>query len=158
MYSLDEIAETNKKMHDLILKAMAKNDDKPLRILPLQEIESIKPNLYSTEYDECILLKDWLDMLIQRRQIKNYTHVPNETYTESMTQKKKNKDQGVRPGFPDYVILTNKCLIVIEMKRVKGGEVSDNQKVWLQHFTELGIPNTVANGFDEAKEFVNKYI
>lgn len=155
----DDYITGNAKMDEKIAIALNKEKPNRLTVINLTELPSrVKPNIYSTEHDECVLLKDWLDQLLWGGKIKNYTHVPNETYTESHTQKRKNKQEGVKSGFPDYVILTQKCLIVVEMKRVKGGEVSETQKVWLAHFTELGIPNIVANGFDEAKDFIKKYL
>lgn len=112
----------------------------------------------ANEHDECIDLVSYLDLLMYEKKILAYTKVPNETYTKSWNQKRKNKLEGVNPGFPDYIVATTKELVFIEMKRVKGGVVSDNQKAWHAILGLLGYKVAVCNGFAEAKMFLQKVI
>ena len=110
------------------------------------------------EYNECCTLAEYLEALKRQGRVLQFTHVPNETYTKSWSQKIKNKKQGVKKGVPDYMILFPERLIFIEMKRVKGGTVSPEQKEWLANLTSLGFVAVVCNGFDEAKKVIDQYI
>jgi hypothetical protein len=121
-----------------------------------------KPNgkpVVGTEYAECLLFVDYLDVLKRTGRIKEYTHIANETYTPSWAAKNRNKAQGVKPGFPDYLILigTGKMLFV-EMKRERGGVVSSEQKYWISLLQSCGFETAVCKGYKEAEDFVNKHI
>lgn len=115
-----------------------------------------------SEYQECVLLREYLDLLMVQEKIINYTHIPNSTYTPSWGQKVKNKQMGLRPGFPDYIIIAgdpgSTQAFCIEMKIDKGGVLSPEQKIWIRDLTNANIPAYVAHGFDEAKEIVDRYI
>lgn len=121
-------------------------------------IKEYKQLTQPSEYDECVLLVNHLNELKDKGKVTMYTHIPNETYTSSWNQKRKNKMMGVSSGFPDYLILTRTMLIVIEMKREKGGITSPEQKAWLKAFCDLGMPSQVCHGFEEAKKFLSKLI
>lgn len=84
--------------------------------------------------------------------------IPNSTYTPSMKQKVKNKRQGLRAGLPDLLLIINNQLIFIEMKRVKGGVVSPEQREWHIALNTAGIPTYVCHGSDEAIELINQYL
>ena len=108
-----------------------------------------------TEYEECVAFVEYL-------KLKNllFTHIAQETYTKSWNQKRKNKAMGVRKGFPDYVIVVKNKLIFIEMKRKKGGVVSDEQAGWQNALKNIS-PNVYAEicyGADEAINFVEYII
>ena len=115
-----------------------------------------------TEMQECTILVHYL-------RIKNvlFTHIHNEMYTKSFNQKRKAKALGVSSGFPDYFILVPKEksktkkpeAIFIEMKRSKGGVVSQNQKKWLDMLdTHPELHTFVCKGFDAAKEVLDRFI
>lgn len=61
---------------------------------------------------------------------------------------------GVRRGFPDYVVITNKEVLFIEMKRKKGGVVSPEQDEWISVLNQMGLRAEVCKGFDEARLFL----
>jgi VRR-NUC domain len=84
-------------------------------------------------------------------------HSNNEMYTKSWKQKARSKSLGVSSGFPDLLIIVNNKLIAIEMKRVKGGVVSDNQREWLQALDACGIPSYVCRGADEAITVIKSF-
>ena len=65
------------------------------------------------------------------------------------------KATGVSAGVPDLFIPAWR--VWIEMKRVKGGTVSAEQKSWLKYLEDCGYTTAVCHGFDEAKRFVNKF-
>ena len=110
----------------------------------------------SIEEEECIALVQYLDLLALSGRVRLYTHVPNETFTKSWSQKAKNKRMGVRKGFPDYVIAGRNKAIVIEMKRVSGGRVSPEQKAWHEELNKIGLPAFICNGFDEARAVIDR--
>lgn len=57
--------------------------------------------------------------------------------------------EGLSPGCPDLWI--PEWRMAIEMKRTKGGAVSDEQKAWLEYLLGIGWKAHVCKGFDEAK-------
>lgn len=111
-----------------------------------------------SEYEEAVLLVEYLDLLVAQKKIQRYTHVNNETYTTSWNQKRRNKRIGGYKGFPDYIILTLiNGLVFIELKREKGGKVSKEQQEWIDSLIESGYDAYVAHGFEEAKDIVDRY-
>lgn len=109
-----------------------------------------------SEEDECIALVEYLNLLKNQGKVITYTHIPNETYTSSWNQKRKNKAMGVASGFPDYIILGTMRIIFLEMKREKGGITSVEQKIWIEalngYSTSVAV---VAKGFKEAERYLS---
>jgi hypothetical protein len=87
-----------------------------------------------------------------------YTAIPNSTYTKSWKQKVKNRDAGLRAGFPDLAIIANGSFFCIEMKRTKGGTLTPEQKSWHQALNDAGVPAYVCRGFDEAKTVIDRHL
>lgn len=108
-----------------------------------------------TEYQEALTLVDYLERLKTAGKVLCYSHIPQETYTKSWAIKNKNKAQGVRPGVPDYVIVTRDKVLWIELKRTKGGTVSEAQKTWIAALDSKQSRAMVCKGFDEAQRFIN---
>lgn len=129
-----------------------------------------KRSLFSTElkkqkrrynYEEdrdSIWFAGHLLKLQREGKIEVYSHIPHETYTNSWNQKKKNKMKGVRAGVPDYIIVIKGFVVFIELKRKHGGSVSKEQKEWLNALEGKTTMATVAHGFDEAKEIIDKIL
>jgi len=57
-----------------------------------------------------------------------FSALPLSTFTKSWGVKIRNKMMGVRPGVPDMMLIIKNKLLFIEMKRKKGGVVSQAQK------------------------------
>jgi len=112
----------------------------------------------SLEYHESVELANYLEDLKREGKILRYTHIPNETWTKSWNQKMRNVRQGVKKGFPDYIILFPDRAIFIEMKRVKGGVVSPEQKEWIADLQRLGFRAEICKGFLEAKALIEYYL
>lgn len=95
-------------------------------------------------------------VVIQYLELKGhkFTAIPNSTYTPSFNQKRKNKQQGLRAGFPDLVAIIDGNFIAIEMKRVKGSVVSQEQKDWIEALNNAGVEARVCKGADEAIKFI----
>ena len=69
------------------------------------------------------------------------------------------RSQGHYKGIPDVtVLLPSGKVIFIELKRIKGGVVSPEQKKWIKDLQDLGYPAKVCYGADEAIEFVKEEI
>jgi hypothetical protein len=71
------------------------------------------------------------------------------------------KSMGVSKGFPDIEIPFPSGKyhgLYIEMKRTKGGRLSNEQREWLSYLREKGYYAECAMGFEEAKEIFNHYV
>ena len=71
------------------------------------------------------------------------------------------KEQGVKPGVPDVFLPAPKGNyhgLWIEMKRRKGGRVSDAQKGFIQTMNRLGYRATVCKGWEEARDTILDYL
>lgn len=79
-----------------------------------------------------------------------YWHTNNEMWTKSWKQKTRAKAMGVKSGIPDLFLAFDGKLVGIEMKRTKGGVVSDNQKYWGTILEGSGVPCFVCRGCDHA--------
>ena len=117
-------------------------------------------NATPLEQAECRTFVEYLELLQKQGKIGLFTHSSNETYTKSWKIKNRNKAMGVRAGMPDYLIClpAHKTLLFIEMKRVKGGTLTVEQKAWLKMLNECGVIALVAKGFDEANAILERYV
>lgn len=97
-------------------------------------------------------------LLVQYCDLKGYKRfrVPNETFTRSWNQKRKNKMLGVSAGVPDLFVIVNGQLCAIEMKRKKNSSTSMVQKEWIEALNESGIPARVCKGHEQAIEFIEE--
>ena len=98
-----------------------------------------------------------------------FTAIPNSTYSPHISVKMRNKREGVRAGFPDLIVLISPeqakdsqgHILCVEMKRVKGGVVSQVQKDWHIALNGLKSPHieaVVARGADEAIEYISSFL
>ena len=102
-----------------------------------------------TEDQEQIEFVQWLDI----NDIPHW-HTNNEMWTKSWKQKMRSKRMGTKSGIPDLFLCFDGKLIGIEMKRQKGGVVSDNQKYWGYILENAGVHCFVCRGCDHAIETV----
>lgn len=106
------------------------------------------------EYDECKLFAQYL-----RLKGLLFSHLAQSTFTTSMGALMRNKALGVHAGVPDYMIVTPAGLLFVEMKRRKGGHVSETQAEWVAALNKIkGVQVQVCYGFDEARAFVERFI
>lgn len=69
--------------------------------------------------------------------------------------------EGVRRGVPDMCLPAARGPyhgLYIELKRVKGGKVSPEQKEWIQGLREQGYCATVCRGADDAIKTIGWYL
>lgn len=108
----------------------------------------MKNNPTPTEAEEQATLVEWLELKGWK-----FTAIPNSTYTTSHAQKFKNYRQGLRPGLPDLLIVLprRQGLAFVEMKRTKGGTLSQVQREWIDALDVIdGVCAKVCYGADEA--------
>ena len=66
------------------------------------------------------------------------------------------KVEGVSPGVPDLFVPELK--LWIEMKRVKGGRLSPEQKDWINYLASVGYVCFICAGAEDAKIQISDYI
>lgn len=86
-----------------------------------------------------------------------FTKIPNETFTRSWSQKRKNKREGLNGGLPDLFIIINNKSLWIELK-VGYKKPSQNQKKWHEALKAAGHDVYVAYSLKECKEIINFYL
>ncbi len=108
-----------------------------------------------TEEQEQIKLVVWME----KNNIPFY-HVPNQRRC-NQRQGLKFKRLGVKAGIPDIVIphpTKRYHGLYIELKRVKGGRVSQEQWEWINFLRSKGYCAEVCRGFLEARELISSYL
>lgn len=118
-------------------------------------------NACPTESQEQQTLFEWAELQQQAHpQLKLMFHVPNEGRRSVVTGRRL-KSEGMKKGVPDI------CLPVarrgyhglfIEMKRLKGGRVSDEQNQWLALLKSEGYAACVCQGWAEAADYILWYL
>ena len=84
-----------------------------------------------------------------------YTAIPNSTFTRSWKVKNRNKAMGLHGGLPDILVIVKRWLVFIEMKRQRGGVVSDKQREWIKAINETENGKAyVAKGSEEAIKII----
>ena len=96
-----------------------------------------------TEHHEQMMLVQWF-----RRQYPDTRifAVPNGG-ARSIRQGAALKCEGVSAGVPDLFVA--EWQLFIELKRIKGGRVSPEQRDWLDYLKKCGYSAEVCNGFEE---------
>lgn len=109
-----------------------------------------------SEYQEMSKLAQYLDWLKVV-----WFHAPNEAKRSFRTASAL-KNIGMKSGVPDVIILSRVPGkpeirgVAIEMKRVSGGVLSMAQSNFLNKLSEQGWSTYVANGFDDAVNWLSK--
>lgn len=114
--------------------------------------------LIISEFQEQCLVVEYLEMLLSHGKVKVFSAVPNNTFTKSWVQKRKQVAEGVRPGVPDMIIVTENHCLFLEMKKQKGGTLSAYQKEWIQALQGKKVVATVAKGFDQARVVIDSLL
>ena len=86
-------------------------------------------------------------------------HIPNGG-KRSKTEAIRLKCEGVKKGVPDLCLPVprrNYHGLYIEMK-YGNGRTSKEQKEWIQKLNKQGYKAVICNGFDEAKETIERYM
>lgn len=87
-------------------------------------------------------------------------HVPNGGSRDPI-EARHLKEQGVKAGVPDMFLPVPRGGyhgLFIELKRSKGGVVSEDQRAWLDRLRLQGYRAEVARGWDAAREIIEEYL
>lgn len=71
------------------------------------------------------------------------------------------KAEGVKAGVPDISLpypTSRHHGLYIELKRQKGGKLSEKQEKWLEYLNNAGYLAVVCKGFEQAKEIILQYL
>ena len=86
--------------------------------------------------------------------------VPNGGWRNRVTAARL-KAEGVSPGVPDLMLLYP-CGgfhgLFIELKRKRGGQVSQEQHVWIDYLNSVGFLALVCKGEEEARLAILRYL
>lgn len=108
-----------------------------------------------TEHQEARIFMQWCKL-----QGYLFTHVKNETGRPQAGRRVRNYKamwdfiDGVRAGFPDFVVVAKGKVLFIELKRVKGGKISEAQQEWIDALCAAGAIAGVCKGAEEAIKFI----
>ncbi len=129
---------------------------------PVQlEITGIKPKKIKskpacpTEVHEQIVAATWLE-----KNNVTFYHIPNGG-RRSLSEGVKFKRMGVKAGIPDLCIpLARKGYhgLYIELKRQRGGVISEAQQYWLSQLKKEGYDVYVAKGANDLISYVKNYM
>ena len=87
-------------------------------------------------------------------------HIPNGG-SRNPIEARHLKEQGVMPGVPDICLPVPNVkytALYIELKRRKGGRVSEDQRGWIAALNRVGCRAVVCHGWDEAREEIERYL
>lgn len=117
------------------------------------------PTPYETE--EQTALFQWAELQsVAQPELELMYHCPNGG-SRNKIEAARLKAQGVRAGVPDI------CLPVprggyhglyIELKRTKGGRISDQQKNWMNALAAQGYAVALCRGFYDAQQTIIQYL
>ena len=144
---------TRQTSHVAAVTHLVVPDKQGIGVTPAKGVKGLK---CATEDAEQLALARYLDFIGVK-----WAHVPNGGNRNVITAKKL-KGHGVKKGVPDVLIFQSPPLvpyakgIAIELKRVKGGTVSAEQKEWLEHLENQGWCCCVAKGAGEAVKFLKE--
>ena len=113
-----------------------------------------------SEETEQITLIDWCNINICRYpELELIYHVPNGG-KRNKSEAIRLKRAGVKKGVPDLFLPAargNYHGLYIEMK-YGNGKTSKEQKEWIEKLNKQGYKAVVCNGFEEARETIERYI
>ena len=96
----------------------------------------------------------------QRPELRLLFHIPNGG-SRGKAEAARFKAEGVKAGVPDLFLPVARGPyhgLFIEMKRQKGGKVSDAQKEWIAALIDQGYLAVVCYGWKDAAELIEDYL
>jgi hypothetical protein len=108
--------------------------------------------LIPTESEEQIAFIQWFRR--KYRPVRIF-HIANGGFRSKRTAAKL-KSEGVMRGVPDLFV--PEWNLWIEMKRIKGGRLSPEQRDWKRYLEEIGNTVFVAFGCEHAMELVDNFV
>lgn len=111
-------------------------------------------NQSPTEAQEQAALVEWCDLM--RIPV---VHIPNEG-KRTLANGRELARMGLRRGFPDLFIAAARNGfhgLFIELKRIKGGRVTEPQQKWIDFLNKHGYHAVICYGADEAIKEIRSY-
>ena len=123
--------------------------------------QTTKKNTSPLEKDEQMLLFEWAEYAsITHPELAMMFAIPNGEYRPMRTAHSLHL-QGVKAGVPDICLPIPRGgygALYIELKRKRGGVVSEQQRAWIAALNRVGNKAVVCKGFDEAKQAIEEYL
>jgi hypothetical protein len=114
-----------------------------------------------TEGEEQATLFHWCEMVKGKYpELQLLFHIPNGGERRK-SEAARMKAEGVKAGVPDLFLPVARVTyhgLFIEMKRRKGGRVSDEQREWIGNLLANGYAVEVCRGWEEAKDAIENYL
>ena len=114
-----------------------------------------------TESDEQKLLFEWIEWAkVKYPELALCYHVVNEGRRSYATGRRM-VAEGLRKGVPDICLPVPNMrytALYIELKRKKGGRLSDEQRGWIDALNRVGNLAVVCHGFEEARDTILEYL
>ena len=111
------------------------------------------------EHDEQVKVIQWCDAHPDRRVSRIYSHLNG--LRAPIGAVIKAKASGGRKGIPD-LFLPIPCGqyhgLYIEMKRIKGGSLTPEQKDWIEFLSDSGYKAIACKGHESAIEVIKEYL
>ena len=120
----------------------------------------MNPNPCPSEEQEQKAVFSWAEWMSNRiPELQLLFHIPNGGL-RSKTEAKRMKSAGVKPGVPDLFLPVARAGyhgLFIELKRKKGGRLSEEQKQWIADLEGQGYMAVSAYGCEEACDIIKWY-
>lgn len=121
----------------------------------------MKRNIVPTEASEQTALFRWADVASRTHpELQMLFHCPNGG-SRDPREAHNLRLQGVKPGVPDICLPVPRGSyhgMYIELKRVKGGRLSEDQRAWLDRLNVLGYYAVTCRGWLEAQTAILEYL
>lgn len=114
-----------------------------------------------TEAQEQITLFQWAALMARKWPELRLMHAIPNGGSRNPIEARHLKDQGVKAGIPDIFLPCPKDVfhgLYIEMKRKKGGRVSEAQREMIMSLKAMGYRVEVCEGWEEAKTVIVEYM
>ena len=135
-----------------VMNAMRKFDERVSsgKFKPKREKKKKDPDAMPTEHQEQVKLVGYM-----RRKGWTFCAIPNGGSRSSAIEGARLRAAGLQRGFPDLLLFWP-VQAAIELKRQKGGRVSDEQRAWLDTLEGCGWKVQVCKGADAAIEWLEE--
>jgi hypothetical protein len=132
-----------------------------------QKRRGIAPAVVPTEHQEQAALFRWAELEKGKYPDLEWLYaIPNFPgnvggFVARINAGKRAKAEGRKKGYPDIGLDVRRggyCGLRIELKRVKGGSVSPEQKVWRERLESQGLRVEVCKGWEAARAVLLDYL
>lgn len=115
-----------------------------------------------TESQEQKTLFRWADLMGSGKypELQLLHHIPNGG-SRNKAEAHKLKAEGVKAGVPDICLPVPRGSyhgLYIEMKRIRGGRISEEQRKWLKDLAKQGYRAQICRGWEEAAGTIKEYL